>query len=250
MHQASVGFHCPECTKVGAQKVYTARNLQGLAGQPVITTAIIAINVVVFLIGIAAGDTMSRSVDFSVDYGLFGPFIDVNGEWWRIVTSGFLHSGLIHLGFNMFFIWMLGRQLEGAFGWWRYLLLYAASLLAGSFGALLVEPTAVTVGASGAAYGLMGGAIAAQRAQRIDIWDSGLGSLLLINLVISFAVPGISIGGHVGGLVGGFLVGTAYYELPRRTEQQWLSAAVAVGICGLAVVGGLWAASTWTDPLF
>jgi len=248
MHQASVGFHCPECTKTGAQKVVRASQLRG---RPLVTMALVAANAIVFLISLGAGDQINRrQIDGLVlDYGIFGPFVD-DGEWYRLVTGGFLHSGVIHLGFNVLLLWMIGTQLEAALGRWRYGLLYAVSLLAGSAGAVLVDPLAFTVGASGAVYGLMGATVVAQRAHGISFWQSGIGTLVILNIIISLTVPGISVGGHAGGLVGGLAVGWLYYEAPKRAARPWVSYVGAVALLVLVFGLGLWAASTWQDPIF
>ena len=131
----------------------------------------------------------------ALEWGLFGPAV-AEGEWYRLVTSGFIHANALHLIMNMFVIWFVGRELEPLLGRLRFGLLYIAALLAGSAGALLMNPNAFTVGASGAAFGLMGALAVGMRLRGIDIWRTGIGSILVINLLFTFAVPGISIGGH------------------------------------------------------
>jgi len=172
-------------------------------GSAPVTTALVAINVAVFIISIV----MDREVAatgfrgrFTFDWGLYPPLVG-DGEWWRLVTGGFLHANLVHIGFNMFLLWLLGSELEPFLGRLRFGLLYATSLLAGSFGVMLLAPHQPTVGASGAVFGLMGAMVVAQRALGIDPWQSGIGSLVAINLVFTFLVPNISIGGHLGGLL-------------------------------------------------
>ncbi len=249
MHQASVGFHCPECTKAGAQKVVRPGDL---LSRPLVTMVLVTANIVVFLIGLGVGDQINRRDRFdglSLDYGINGGLIDVRGEWYRLITGGFLHSGVIHLGFNMLLLWMIGSQLEEALGRWRYGLLYFGALLAGSAGALVDNPTALTVGASGAVYGLMGAALVAQRSHGISLWQSGIGTLIIVNVIVSITVPGISVGGHAGGLVGGLAIGWLYYEAPRRNAKPWVGYVGAAAVVALAFVGGLWAATTWQNPL-
>ncbi len=137
-----------------------------------------------------------------MDFALFGPSV-AEGEWYRLVTSGFLHVSIIHIGFNMFLLLFLGRLLEPALGTPRFLVLYLASLLAGSFGALIVEPNALTVGASGAVFGLAGATVVIARGRGMDALAGEIGFLIVFNLVWSFIGPNISVGGHVGGLIGG-----------------------------------------------
>ena len=177
------------------------------------------------------------------DLALWGPAIDIGHDYWRLITGGFLHAGLIHIGFNMYILYWLGTMLEPSLGHARFLALYFASLLAGSFGALLLSPNEVTVGASGAVFGLMGAAFVLQRARGMDPMQSGVGPLILLNLALSFIIPNISIGGHLGGLVGGALAALAMETLGRnrRGIALQIAACVLVGLiaaaAGIAVSG-------------
>lgn len=232
MHQASVGFHCPECTKQGKQKVYTRANLQVL-NRPVLTQILIGVNVAIFLAGIDGGDSVTRvSGRFFSDGALFGPLV-ADGEWWRIVTAGFLHAGVIHLAFNMFALFRIGQVLEPAIGRSRFGAVYLTSLLTGSLGVMLLSPNEPTVGASGAIFGLFGLMFLATRANGIDPWSSGIAPTIAINLFITFGIPGISIGGHLGGLAGGLLCGYLLYDLgpkQRWTAQVQVAVVAAVGV--------------------
>ncbi len=224
MHQASVGFHCSECTKKGAQRVY--RGAAALAARPGLTIGLIAVNVAVFVLGVVLSGPagLNGRSDLVIDGGLIsigrlnnGDLIGVaDGEWYRLVTSGFLHYGLIHLGFNMYALWILGGMLERAVGRLQFAVIYVVSLLAGALGALVASPDALTAGASGAIYGLMGAALALGRSRGIAVRQSPVFGVLILNLLITFAIPGISIGGHLGGLAGGFLAGILLFELPGR----------------------------------
>ncbi len=234
MVQASVGFHCPECSRSGRQRVLTARSL---ATRPIITQVLVAVNAAVFVAGLASSSANSFAGrgGFIVDGGLLArPVAD--GDWWRIITSGFLHAGLLHLGFNMFALWVLGSQLETVLGRLRYALLYGVSLLTGALGVMLLSPDTLTVGASGAIFGLLGAAAAGQKAQGIDLRDSGLAGILMINLLFTFLVPGISIGGHLGGLAGGFVVGWLF--LGRTKFPNPAVPAAVSALIGLAAAGG------------
>ena len=266
MHTASVGFHCPQCARTGRQQVHTARTLRRQA-EPTVTKGLIGINLVAFLLtAVGGGAVFALRIEPQVQFATLGfgfdPFAPTSGpigvdagEWYRLVTGGFLHANLVHIGFNMYLLWLLGKVLEPAFGRLRFGLVYAVSLLAGSFGAILVDPTAYTVGASGAVFGLMGTMVVAQRAAGIDVWRSGIGGLVVVNLLLTFAIPGISIGGHIGGLVGGALAGLCLVELPARLSMKErdglvLGTALVVALGVLCVVGADWAASTWFDPIF
>jgi membrane associated rhomboid family serine protease len=232
MRQASVGFHCPECTKSGAQKII--RGPAALVTRPIACQSLIAMNAVVYFAGL--GSSTGRT-SFEARGGLNGPAVAA-GEWYRLITSGFLHSNLIHLGLNMYLLYVLGTMLEPILGAVRFVALYFLALVAGSLGVLLLDPNHLTVGASGAVFGLMGAAFLAQRMRGIDPFASGLGGLLVINLAFTFLIPGISIGGHLGGLVGGFLGGWILLDAaPKMTRSTVLPALVC-----LALAGGLFGA--------
>lgn len=241
MITAPVGFQCPSCVKEGP----AVRSLSSLTSRPVVTLALIAINAAIFLPSLAGGGDLTRGGNaLADDFALFGPAVAA-GEWWRLVTSGFLHYGLIHVGFNMVLLYQLGSMLEPTLGRARFAALYAASLLAGSFGALLLQPDALTAGASGAVYGLMGAAVIGMRRRGVDPMQSGLGGLLAINLLLTFVIPGISIGGHLGGLAGGaaasaVLFATEQSDAPGRAAGLVGSLALAAA----TVAGSLITASS------
>ena len=211
MNQASVGFHCPECVKSSKQKVYTANTLPGASGT--ITKALVGINAAAFVLAIAVlGSTVGGAGLAARDFGLWGPAIDVDTEWWRIITSGFLHSGIIHIAFNMYLLWQLGQQLERAMGQIDFVLVYFVTLIGGSAGALLLAPNSFTVGASGAVFGLIGLMVFFLRSRHIGLFDTGLGMLIVINVIFSFR-GGVSLGGHLGGFVTGVVLGILYFGL-------------------------------------
>lgn len=246
MHQASVGFHCPECAKAGKQRVIRGP----VAFDPIVTKALIAINVAASVGAWVWGGSFAGLSGKAVEkYSLFGPFVD-DGEFYRIFTASVLHDGFLHLGFNMYALWILGGQLERLFKPPRYVALYLISLLSGAFGVLLLDPTAPTVGASGAVFGLFGAIAVVQRSSGASIWSSGLGPILGINLLLTFAVPQISIGGHLGGLIGGAMVGAIYVAALRQRQSDGV-AVTAASVLGLVFfLGSLWAAAQWANPIF
>jgi membrane associated rhomboid family serine protease len=240
MTTTPVGMRCPECAGQRTQ-VKTIRNT---VRRPEVTLALIAINVIAFLAegnfsitGSPSGSVYEKGALFGSIEGI--PTLGVaHGQWWRIVTGGFLHENLIHIGFNMYVLYVLGVMLEPALGRLRFGLIYAVSLLTGSLGALIVSPHSVTVGASGAVFGVMGAAAVEMRARQIPIMQSGVGGLILINLVISFTLPGISWGGHVGGLIGGALAALAF-QASARLRAPWLALVVCVVIGAAAFAGSI-----------
>jgi membrane associated rhomboid family serine protease len=170
---------------------------------------------------------------------LSGPAV-ADGDYWRIVTAGFLHAGFFHLLFNMFSLWILGSLLEPAIGQVRFALIFFVSLLAGSFGALIVDPNSLTVGASGGIFGLMGAAVVVMRNRGINPMESGLGLWIGLNLLITFTVSGISIGGHIGGLIGGTLAALVLFEAPSVLRvPPGVANVLCAGLGALAVVGAV-----------
>jgi membrane associated rhomboid family serine protease len=229
MTPTPVGMRCPEC----ANQRTPVRTLRSMAVEPTATYALIALNVLVFIGSSAGGSALTGSTGGSVydHFALFGPAVS-GGDYWRLVTSGFLHYGLFHIALNMYALFWLGRMIEPAIGHGRFLALYFASLLTGSLGALILTPTALTAGASGAIFGLLGAAFVMARARGIDVMASGIVPIIVLNLVISVAAGRqISLGGHVGGLIGGLVAAAAIEWFGRRQR----SALPAVAVC--AVIG-------------
>jgi membrane associated rhomboid family serine protease len=204
MTPTPVGMRCPECarerTKVTRGAVAPTRY------DAPATFALIAANVAVFLAEVATGHGGLGTITSSLipEFGLFGPSV-AEGEWYRLLTSAFLHAGLFHIAGNVLLLFFLGRILEPAIGTPRFVVLYLASLFAGSFGALLFSPDSLSIGASGAVFGVLSAAFVIARGRGVDALASSIGIIILLNLAFSFGVPGISIGAHLGGLVGGVL---------------------------------------------
>jgi membrane associated rhomboid family serine protease len=236
MTPTPVGMRCPEC----ARQRTKVRTAQTLTGEPRATQALIAANVLVFL-GVAAGGAGLGDNFLASQIGqrgaLFGPAV-ADGDFWRILTSGFIHAGPIHIAFNMYLLWILGTLLEPAIGSVRFLLIYFVSLLCGSFGVLLISPNSVAVGASGAVFGLMGAGVMILRNRGIDPRQSGLPLLIGLNLLITFILPGISIGAHIGGLIGGALAALLLFDVPQRVRLPQVAPAVLAGALGAAAVVG------------
>ena len=245
---APVGIRCPEHSgqPQGAAKVAANVRRSGLGTTwALVTKALIAVNVAVFLVNLAQGASLGRNggevfTDGAL-VGRFGPFPDgtfigvAEGEWWRLLTSTFLHGSILHLGMNMLMLWWIGGPMEEAIGRARFLALYLVSGLAGSAGALLLsDPHQVSVGASGAIFGILGAALVFERQRNYVLGGSAL-SIVLLNLVFTFAVPNISIGGHLGGLAGGALGALALSRF-GRTHAGYGSPGL-VGVAGLVAVG-------------
>ena len=235
MTTTSVGMRCPECARQRT-KVKT----MGSVTEPVLTYVLIGINVVLWL-GFAASSTSGTDIYF--DLALSRPGVR-DGDYWQIVTSGFLHArlgesfGILHILSNMYGLWILGGLLEPTMGRLRFGVLYLVSLLTGSFGALLAEPTGDVVGASGAIFGLMGAGLIVMRNRGISPMESGLGLWIGLNLLITFTIPGLSIGGHIGGLVGGALAALIMFELGDRVRMPRLAPTALAALLGVAAIAG------------
>jgi membrane associated rhomboid family serine protease len=235
---APVGIRCPDHAgtrkgPVSRPRQQLVRRAPGVAlatGSAPITKALIAINVAIFLV------TASQSGSFSqpggnlyVRWVLFGPLV-VHGGWYRLVTAMFLHASIIHIGFNMYALWVIGTPVEQYLGRARYIGLYFVSGLAGSAGGLLQAPHEPILGASGAIFGILGAMLILEWQITGRLAGNAM-TWILINIVISFAIPNISWGGHIGGLIGGILITLGY--------AHWRGGRAQYGQLGLGGVLGL-----------
>ena len=244
MTPAAVGLRCPDHSgkPQGVQKVTRAVE-RSVAGQRYsgvsITVALIAVNVAVYLAELAAGGNVNGTGNWIYEHGaLFasgtfsfsGPPMGVaHGEWWRLVTAAFLHYGPLHLAMNMYGLYLAGSLLEHVIGRWRFLLLYLAAGIAGSAGALLLTPNAATAGASGAIFGVFGALFVLERRRHIATGGQVAG-LIVLNLVFTFAVSNISVGGHIGGLIAGVLLMFLLLQVRQSTAATLASVAAVVVI--------------------
>lgn len=236
MIPSPVGMHCPECAgerQVVKRPAFSGQSA-GAAAMP-LTIALIVINVVVFIAELGRETLI-------VDGGLVGPFV-ADGEWYRLITAGFLHDDRspLHLAFNMLALYFIGRDLEIWLGWRRLLAVYFVALLGGSAGALLVDPNALTVGASGAIYGLFAVFYLVARDRGEAAIAQSLLVILAINLLFTFSVPNISVGGHLGGLVAGGLAAAVLIAARRAASRppEIAELAALVLLAGLLFGAGL-----------
>jgi membrane associated rhomboid family serine protease len=218
-----------------------------------ITMAIMMINVAVFIY-VTVRDTQSLSgrltighAELGLNKGALGDgliaqlpdgsvYFTEGGDWYRLITSGFLHFGIVHIAFNMYLLYMLGQMLEPAIGRVRYLLVYLAGLLGGSAGSLLIDGNALAGGASGAVFGLMGLAFVGYYLNGANPLNTSIGTLLMMNLFITFLFPRISIGGHLGGAAAGALCALAVMAPRHRGVPAWAGYVTPLVICALSVV--------------
>lgn len=243
MTPTNVGMRCPECAKQRT-KVVTMRNM---ASVPRVTYGLIAVNILVFLTESGQFSLYSGSASGTVvtKGWLWRPDIHILHQYYRFITNGFLHANLLHIGFNMYLLYLLGLMLEPAIGSVRFAAIYFTALLVGSGGALLATG-APSIGASGAIFGLMGAAVVELRARQRSIMESGIGGLIIINLIFSFYAADISIGAHIGGLIGGLLAGLAVrFGDGHRSLALGLVGCAAISAVGV-VIGIIASASTST----
>lgn len=229
MRSAAVGHQCVDCVQAAASSIPPARTAAGgilRAGMPVVTYGLIAANVAVFILQVA-----SPTLQYKLS--LF-PVAVAGGQYYRLLTSAFMHYGLVHILFNMWALYVLGPPLEQHLGRLRFGTLYLLSALGGSVVVYLFSPlNAATAGASGAIFGLFGATLVAARRLNLDVrWLIGL---IVINLVITFTLPGISWQGHVGGLVTGALVAAVYVYAPRA-QRTLVQAGFSIGLLALFFV--------------
>ena len=236
MTATPVGMRCPDCSRQRTP----VRTMRNVYAEPTVTYILIAVNVLLFIGATAQGSPFTSGLGGSVaaDLALWGPAVEA-GDWYRLVSSGFMHAGLIHILFNMYILYWLGTMLEPVLGHVKFIGLYFASLLCGSFGVMLLSPNSVTVGASGAVFGLMGAAFVMQRQRGVNPMQSGLGPLILLNLGITFIIPGISIGGHLGGLIGGAATAYAMDQISERRRGVVLPVLACVAVGAAAAVGSV-----------
>ncbi|MBT8240098.1 MAG: rhomboid family intramembrane serine protease [Acidimicrobiia bacterium] len=245
MQSASVGFHCPVCVAEAGQRVYSARDLQF---RPQATIALIAMNIVTFF---------AQQSSTITDRGFVSGFTVAQGEWWRLVTSGFLHTSLIHIGFNMYLLWLLGPQLERAFGKVKFLLLYFGSMLGGSAAVTFFNWPSGAIGASGAVLGLAGAMGAIYWIRGFDVRQSPVFGLVVLNLalplltsVVDLGFGRISISGHQRGMVSGPIIADVQVLLPERgTLPKNLAAPAAFAAVVVFAALGLVGAELMLTPI-
>ena len=229
LQPVAIGSHCPDCIKAARPAPTVRAKDWNATQQALVTRVLIAINVAVFL-WVLIGDSStagfgnqvsSREVDLALNKAI----LSYHHEWYRLVTSGFLHFGILHIAMNMYLLYQLGNILERPLGRLRFGLLYFACLLGGSLGVLLIDAnsTGLHGGASGAVFGLMGATAISMHRRGINIFQTGIGATLMINLLLTFTIPGISIGGHVGGIVAGTICGSVMLAPPSKPQPWWLS---------------------------
>jgi membrane associated rhomboid family serine protease len=212
MVPAPVGFQCPDCV-AGAQA--TQRRATTVAGgspidRPVVTYTLIGLNVLIFGLQYAVGINAVAG-----DWGMWPVGIAADGQWWRLVTAAFLHGSILHIAFNMYVLYALGPSLERILGHSRYVILYVLAALGGGVASYAFSDVrTVSVGASGAIFGLMGALVVAGRRLRYDMTQVLV--LLGINFVIGFISPGVDWRAHLGGLVTGAVVAAIMVFAPRQ----------------------------------
>ena len=249
--QAAVGSHCLDCAKAARPDAATRVRLASSRFAAPVTYAIIVMNLVVFVWIIASsgsgfsGGLTQGHVDLGLSKAIlqgrtrYGDVPIPAHQWYRLITSGFIHFGVFHILMNMLLLFQLGNLLERALGGVRFGLLYAACLLAGSLGVLIIDGNGITGGASGAVFGLMAAAAVGLQRRGINVFSTGIGTTLLINLVLTFSIRGISIGGHLGGVVGGAICGWFMLAPAWKKQPKWTGMAVPATVAVLSIIASV-----------
>ncbi|MEU8355863.1 rhomboid family intramembrane serine protease [Nonomuraea sp. NPDC048882] len=231
MRDAAVGFQCPECVAEGNKGLRQARSTFGgnVVRTPIVTYAILALNVLVFGAQYLTGDQVTAEL------AMWPAGVAVYDQYYRLITAAFVHGGVFHILFNCWALYVVGPYLERAFGHVRYTALYLVSALGGSVLGLWLDPlTQPTVGASGAIFGLFAAVFVVGRKLNLDV--RGIAVLIVINLAITFLVAGISWTGHIGGLITGALLSGALAYAPKNNRTLWQVLAIAGALAVLAVL--------------
>lgn len=242
MTPGAVGFVCPDHVATGSQEIRASALLNR---RPPFTTAVIAILVVIYVVQVATDASASFSLTSS--WLLYGPYV-ADGEWWRIITSGFLHGSIMHLGFNCYALWVLGSMLERAIGSWRLALCYGGSLLGGAAAVMAFNFDSPTIGASGAVLGLAGAIAGGLRGNWRAIQRSGIAAMLAINLALPLLIPRISFWGHLGGMAAGFTLGMLVGR-PARLDGEGARGREAAAVVVSLVWGAAAVALAVAQPL-
>ncbi|GAA3860381.1 rhomboid family intramembrane serine protease [Saccharothrix violaceirubra] len=247
LREAAVGYQCVDCVADGRRSVRRPVTFVGAEfdPRPRVTQALIAVNVLLFAGSALLAGSVARN-DLSEPYQQLDllPVAVMLGEWWRLLTSGFLHLGVTHLALNMLSLYILGRDLEPAFGRVRFLALYLTSLLGGSVAVYLFGKLNVpVVGASGAVYGLMGAMLVAVLRLKLNLVPAL--SVVGLNLVLSVTLPDISLLGHLGGLVIGAAVTAGFVYAPAADRARWQTLAVGGAVVLLLVMTAVRTAQLW-----
>lgn len=236
-------------------------SLQKTLSQSPVTWLFIAINVAIFVVVSIQGHAFLGPAEGSslLQRSVLVPFTMVEGQYWRIITSGFMHFGLMHLAFNMYALWVLGCDVETALGSARFAVLYWLSLLAGSASVVWFSaPNVATAGASGAIFGLMGAELIVLL--RLKLKLTGFLTVLVLNIIMGFTLPGISIQAHLGGFAVGLIVATAFIYVPlwmsKATKKPITKKSVnlwgwgATVLVTVAVIISLWAGVDHVKDVF
>jgi rhomboid protease GluP len=182
-----------------------------------LTNILVAINVIAYGWELATGGVDGPGVARGI---LFGPAVS-HGEWWRIVTGAFLHGGVAHIALNMFALYQVGNIVEQLFGRTRFALIYAICIVGSGLSVLEFNYNVPTLGASGAIFGLFGALVAVglRMGKRGRVLIGQVLPVIVINLVFTYAFPGISAAAHVGGLITGFVAGLVLFMVPSRQRE-------------------------------
>lgn len=251
LREASVGYQCVECVAEGARtaRPLRQRTIAGaeLVEKPIVVPTLIVINVLIY----AFTAYQAHSIGDVQGSALFGQWAEMpaavaSGSWWQLITAGFLHITPVHIVLNMLSLWWIGKDLERILGRVRFIAVYLVSLFGGGVSVLVfADPFGPVAGASGAVFGLLGGVLVV--VLKLKLNPGSVIATIAINLVLSVAIPGISVLGHLGGLVVGVLVTAAIIYAPEVNRKYWQAGAAVVAV--LALLGLVFLRDAQLAPL-
>lgn len=247
-----MGSHCVDCARASRPDIATRAKLASSRVLTPATYTLIGINLLVFVAMVAAdtrtlgGSITSAHADLGLSRSILqGHILGLDRlpipahQWYRLATSGFIHFGVFHIAMNMLLLYQLGVLLERAIGSGRLVALYVACLFSGSLGVLLVDKGSLTGGASGAVFGLMAAAAIGMHRRGINVFRTGIGTTLMLNLVLTFTINGVSIGGHLGGIVGGVICGFVMFAPPWKPLPKWAAWLTPVAVTVVAIAASV-----------
>jgi membrane associated rhomboid family serine protease len=240
--QASIGSHCVECVKAAKPDVKTRAKFWNARQPTLVTYVLMGLNVAVFVWMVIA-DTHTLGGDITrahLDLGLNRNILFYDHSWYRLITAGFIHFGPLHIAFNMLLLYQLGQLLEPALDRVKFTLLYFAALLGGSLAALIFQPDGLSGGASGAVFGLMTAAAIGLHRRGVNVFSTGIGTTLILNIVITFGLGNrIGWSAHLGGAIVGAVCGFVLLAPRHKPMPTWAGYAVPAAIGVASVIASV-----------
>ncbi|HEX5114793.1 MAG TPA: rhomboid family intramembrane serine protease [Pseudonocardiaceae bacterium] len=232
LRPAAVGQHCVDCLAEGRRTTRQPVTISGARTdrRPIVLPILIGINVLVFVVTVIQARSITNLQGSSLfDNWALLPLLTRNGYWWQLITAGFLHVSVIHILMNMIALWVIGRDMERVLGPFRFGIVYLLGVFGGNVAVFVFgAANAPEAGASTGVFALMGGLLVV--VYRLKVNPSQVIGLIVVNLVISVVIPGISLLGHLGGLITGIAVTFALVNVPAERRTLWQTVTVVAAV--------------------